>query len=101
MEIPQSSDDFEAKMIEEALATITPRQVFVLSALAAGCRVVRDGAYAYVGNDPTSVRTLNALLRFCAVTFEKSTPANITRLEAPEIKFLRNSRNVNSLRNGT
>ena len=62
---------FEEDIIAVALGTITTRQEDLLRRLANGNDLVRYGKSAFSGYQRVPVRTIDALLRMCAVKLER------------------------------
>jgi hypothetical protein len=86
--------DFQSAMVAQALAMLTPRQIFVLEATAAGADLVRCGIYAYVGDAPTSVSTINALLAVCALSFDEVGTSEYYRINETGMKILEAFKNL-------
>lgn len=64
------NDDFEAGVIDAAVQLITPIQLGILIKMAKGTELVQEKGKAWIGYYQTSPRTVNALLRFCAISLE-------------------------------
>jgi hypothetical protein len=59
---------FEESRIAAGVATLTKRQIAVLRKAEAGEDLVCEHGVAFIGLQPTSVRTIYALLRVCAIS---------------------------------
>jgi hypothetical protein len=66
------SEDFQSKVIFLATQTITKRQSDILRKLLAGESLALEHGNAWIGDERTSQRTIDALLRFCAISTDWS-----------------------------
>ena len=66
------TDDFQSRMVFLGVQTLTPRQIEVLRLVAAGESLAYERGSVWIGNRRTTSRTIDALLRVCAVSVDWS-----------------------------
>lgn len=62
----------EAQLVEHGVSTLTKRQIEVLRLVASGQSLATEHGNAFIGNRRTSYRTIDPLLRVCAIKIESS-----------------------------